>query len=63
MLMVVHLLTSCRLGPDVKKRVKALKNIQVKHASLSLEFEKEIAALELKYAGLHGPLYEQARRI
>ena len=48
-----------RLPEEVKRRVKALKNLQVKHATLAAEFEKEVAALELKFVGLHQPLYDQ----
>ena len=33
--------------------------LQVKHAALSADFEKEVAALELKFSALHQPLYEQ----
>ena len=66
------------LPADVKRRVKALKNLQaraawcvaqsltlaqVKHASLAAEFEKEVAALELKYHALHAPLVEQRTKI
>jgi hypothetical protein len=51
------------LGPDVKRRINALKNLQVQHAALSVQYEKEIAALELKFAALNQPLYDKRRQI
>jgi nucleosome assembly protein 1-like 1 len=51
------------LPKDVRRRVNALKNIQMKHAKLNADFEKELAALELKFFAQHKPLYEQRTRI
>lgn len=51
------------LPADVVRRVKALKNIQIKHAALAAQFEKEVAALELKFSSLHQPLFDQRTKI
>ena len=48
------------LPAEVKRRVKALKNLQVKHAKLNAEFEKEIAALEAKYFPQHKVCYARS---
>ncbi|KAJ3400172.1 Nucleosome assembly protein 1-like 1, partial [Chytridiales sp. JEL 0842] len=47
------------LGPDVKRRLNALLNIQDKHSGLEAQFRDEILALEKKYLGLYQPLYDQ----
>jgi nucleosome assembly protein 1-like 1 len=51
------------LPADVKRRVNALKNLQVKHAKLSADYEKEVAALDLKYAALNKPIFQQRTQI
>ena len=43
----------------VKRRIKALKNIQLKATHIEADFYKEVQALECKYHKLYTPLYEQ----
>jgi len=45
------------LSPAEKKRVNALKNIQVKHNELMRQFHKEVLSLEKRYLELYSPLY------
>ncbi|XP_043195431.1 nucleosome assembly protein 1-like 1 [Amphibalanus amphitrite] len=47
----------------VKRRVKALKNIQLKATHIEADFYKEVQALECKYHKLYTPLYEQRTQI
>ncbi|KAF9166698.1 hypothetical protein DFQ26_007155 [Actinomortierella ambigua] len=47
------------LSPVVRRRVRALKALQKKHAVLEVEFQNEILALEKKYLALYTPLYEK----
>jgi len=47
----------------VKRRVHALKNIQVECAKLEGKFYEEAHQLEMKYAGLFKPLYEKRSEI
>ena len=46
----------------VKRRIKALKNIQLKATNIEADFYKEVQALECKYHKLYTPLYEQVSR-
>ncbi|KAF9936263.1 hypothetical protein BGZ65_002594 [Modicella reniformis] len=47
------------LIPSVRRRLKALKSLQKKHAVLEVELQKEIVALEKKYLELYTPLYQK----
>ncbi|KAI8346097.1 hypothetical protein B0O80DRAFT_470108 [Mortierella sp. GBAus27b] len=47
------------LPAQVRRRVKGLKSLQHKHASLEAEFQNEILALEKKYLALYTPLYQK----
>merc|ERR1712168_77916 len=47
----------------VKRRVNALKNIQVECAKLEGKFYEEAHLLEMKYAELFKPLYEKRSKI
>ncbi|KAJ3208795.1 hypothetical protein HDU82_001927 [Entophlyctis luteolus] len=51
------------LPADVKRRIKALKNIQDKHSELEAKFREEVLALEKKYLVKHQPLYDQRAKI
>ncbi|KJE97538.1 nucleosome assembly protein [Capsaspora owczarzaki ATCC 30864] len=48
---------------DVQRRIKALKNLHVKHLELETEYQKEVNALERKYLKLYTPLYEKRATI
>lgn len=43
----------------VKRRVNALKNLQVKCAHIEAKFYEEVHELERKYAALYQPLYDK----
>lgn len=45
----------------VKRRVNALKNLQVKCAHIEAKFYEEVHELERKYAALYQPLYDKVR--
>lgn len=45
----------------VKRRVNALKNLQVKCANIEAKFYEEVHELERKYAALYQPLYDKVR--
>nr|XP_054761554.1 nucleosome assembly protein 1-like 1 [Lytechinus pictus] len=47
----------------VKRRIKALKNIQVKHTEYEVKFYEEVHALECKYAKLYDSLYDKRRDV
>ncbi|XP_044146036.1 nucleosome assembly protein 1-like 1 [Bufo gargarizans] len=47
----------------VKRRVNALKNLQVKCAQIEAKFYEEIHALERKYADLYQPLFDKRSEI
>lgn len=51
------------LPPEVKRRVKALKNLGQKHAELEAEFREELLALERKFLDKYQPLYEKRFQI
>lgn len=52
-----------RLPAATKKRVHALKNIQVECEKLEAKFYEEAHALEMKYADLFQPIYEKRKQI
>lgn len=43
----------------VKRRVNALKNLQVKCAHIEAKFYEEVHELERKYAALYQPLFDK----
>lgn len=45
----------------VKRRVHALKRLQVQSASIEAKFYEEVHELERKYAALYQPLFEKVR--
>ncbi|XP_043192027.1 nucleosome assembly protein 1-like 1-B [Amphibalanus amphitrite] len=47
----------------VKRRIKALKNLQLKATNIEAAFYEEVHALECKYHKLYVPLYEQRNTI
>ncbi|KAF2360480.1 Nucleosome assembly protein (NAP) [Trinorchestia longiramus] len=47
----------------IKRRIKALKKLQLEFTELEAEFYKEVHELEVKYDALHQPLYEKRRQI
>ena len=47
----------------VKRRVKALKNIQIERIKIEGEFFKEVHELEVKYGLRYEPLYEKRSKI
>lgn len=61
--MYSHHLCSClssySLPKVVKRRVNALKNLQVKCAHIEAKFYEEVHELERKYAALYQPLFDK----
>jgi len=51
------------LPESVKRRLNALKNIQVECASIEGKFYSDVHALEMKYAKLYEPLYSKRKAI
>jgi len=49
--------------PEVQRRIKALKNIQLNVTKLETQFYEEMHALECKYLPLYQPLFEKRRQI
>lgn len=47
----------------IKRRVDALKKIQLEHTKLQHDYHKELQELELKYEKLYQPLYEKRFKI
>lgn len=47
----------------MKRRVNALKNLQVKCAHIEAKFYEEVHELERKYAALYQPLFDKVSRI
>ncbi|XP_071479935.1 nucleosome assembly protein 1-like 1 [Diadema antillarum] len=47
----------------VKRRIKALKNLQVKHTHLEAKFYEEVHQLECKYAKLYDALYDKRKDV
>lgn len=54
-------LSSHSLPKVVKRRVNALKNLQVKCAHIEAKFYEEVHELERKYAALYQPLFDKVR--
>lgn len=51
------------LPAEVKRRVKALKNLGQKHSELEAEFREELLVLERKFLDKYQPLYEKRFQI
>lgn len=51
------------MPPEVKRRVKALKQIQSQHVQLESQFHRELAELERKYAAISQPIFEKRASI
>ncbi|XP_030620484.1 nucleosome assembly protein 1-like 4b isoform X2 [Chanos chanos] len=51
------------LPKSVKRRVNALKNLQVKSAHIEAKFYEEVHDLERKYAALYQPLFDKRKDI
>ncbi|XP_070562520.1 nucleosome assembly protein 1-like 1 isoform X3 [Ptychodera flava] len=47
----------------VKRRIKALKNLQVKYTKTEAKFYEEVHELECKYASLYQTLYEKRKEV
>ncbi|GAA6083967.1 nucleosome assembly protein 1-like 4b isoform X1 [Tachysurus ichikawai] len=48
---------------SIRRRVNALKNLQVKSAHIEAKFYKEVHELERKYAALYQPLFDKRKSI
>jgi len=51
------------LPAPVKRRIKALKKIQLEATKIEAKFYEEIHALEMKYHQMYVPLYEKRASI
>ncbi|WFD36549.1 histone chaperone [Malassezia cuniculi] len=51
------------LPAEVRRRVEGLKGLNVEHQKLEAEFQREILALEKRFAERYAPLYERRREI
>lgn len=58
---VCSCLSSDSLPKVVKRRINALKNLQVKCAQIEAKFYEEVHELERKYAALYQPLFDKVR--
>ncbi|UYV62734.1 NAP1L1, partial [Cordylochernes scorpioides] len=58
-----YIATMHRLPKPVKRRIKALKKLQLEHTNLEAKFYEEVHALECKYAKLYAPLYERRYQV
>ncbi len=47
------------LPKDIKDRLKALKVLHRQRAAIQMEYQKELYALEFKYAKLYATTYQQ----
>lgn len=61
--LIFHLMHLCLCLPSlpkvVKRRINALKNLQVKSAHIEAKFYEEVHELERKYAALYQPLCDK----
>ena len=46
----------------MKRRIRALKKLQVEHSHIEAKFYMEVQALERKYSALHAPTHEKVKR-
>ena len=53
----------CSLPKSIKRRVHALKNLQVESTTLEAKFYEEVHELERKYAALYRPLFDKVRQL
>lgn len=51
------------LPPQVKRRIKSLKKIQLESTRIEADFYKEVQDLECRYQNLYQPLYEKRTQI
>lgn len=51
------------LPPNVQRRVKALKNLQLDYLKLEAKFYEEVHAIEKKYAEVYQPIFEKRVKI
>ncbi|WFD32179.1 histone chaperone [Malassezia sp. CBS 17886] len=51
------------LPDEVRRRVEGLKGLNVEHQKIEAEFQREILALETRFAGRYAPLYDRRRDI
>lgn len=51
------------LPPSVKRRIKALKKLQLEATHIEAKFFEEVHAIECKYHALYSPLYEKRSTI
>lgn len=58
---LLNFLSLFSLPKVVKRRVNALKNLQVKCAHIEAKFYEEVHELERKYAALYQPLFDKVR--
>lgn len=55
----MHLEAMAALPPNVKRRVRALNNLQKEFVDIEAKFYSEVHALECKYEKLYKPLFEK----
>lgn len=58
-----YFLFSCSLPKAVKRRINALKQLQVRCAHIEAKFYEEVHDLERKYAALYQPLFDKVRAV
>jgi len=51
------------LPPIVKRRIKALKKLQLQYTEMEADFYKEVHALEVKYDKMHQTLYDKRGKV
>lgn len=51
------------LPAEVRRRVEGLKGLNVEHQKLEAEFQREVLALEKRFAERYAPLYERRREV
>lgn len=59
----MFLVSHSMLPKVVKRRVHALKRLQVQCANIEAKFYEEVHELERKYAALYQPLFEKVKLI
>lgn len=57
----IHFVPQSVLPKVVKRRVHALKRLQVQCANIEAKFYEEVHELERKYAALYHPLFDKVR--
>ena len=51
------------LPEEVRRRVEGLKGLNVQHQKLEAQFQREILALEKRFAKLYAPIYDRRKQI